>query len=280
MKKNKDLEQTQELVLLDYVEYCDGYERYIPNSKKLKISTKNILPFSIIFLSIIAIIICIVIVITTFSSNNTSKTENTGTIKTYQTLAKSNPSESTYASNDKTSSTITYKKESNDSQSAQSAQDTQATQSTSDDDLYLNNNTSSNSQVDSNEDNYNYTEDSSIVEDKPTEENETSNIDSAKPTEQNSKQEEKYLSISDISVSRLNDNVLIASIIGVFQNFSSQEILNKISISSTSGTPTIYEDVNLNNNSFLFKIDITDCDGDLNISINDYYFYQDISSIV
>ena len=128
--------------------------------------------------------------------------------------------------------------------------------------------------------NYNYTEDSSIVEDKPTEENETSNIDSAKPTEQNSKQEEKYLSISDISVSRLNDNVLIASIIGVFQNFSSQEILNKISISSTSGTPTIYEDVNLNNNSFLFKIDITDCDGDLNISINDYYFYQDISSIV
>ncbi len=277
MKKNKDLEQTQELVLLDYVEYCDGYERYIPNSKKLKISTKNILPFSIIFLSIIAIIICIVIVITTFSSNNTSKTENTGTIKTYQTLAKSNPSESTYASNDKTSSTITHKKESNDSQSTQA---TQATQSTSDDDLYLNNNTSSNSQVDSNEDNYNYTEDSSIVEDKPTEENETSNIDSAKPTEQNSKQEEKYLSISDISVSRLNDNVLIASIIGVFQNFSSQEILNKISISSTSGTPTIYEDVNLNNNSFLFKIDITDCDGDLNISINDYYFYQDISSIV
>lgn len=90
---------------------------------------------------------------------------------------------------------------------------------------------------------------------------------------------EKILSVDDISVIKTDDNLFICTANGTFDGYSDEELLNLVSISSTSGAPII-SSPSLNGSTFSFYIGLSDeCDGELCIHFGNYDYYQPISSM-
>ena len=90
---------------------------------------------------------------------------------------------------------------------------------------------------------------------------------------------EKILSVDDISVIKTDDNLFICTANGTFDGYSDEELLNLVSISSTSGAPII-SSPSLNDSTFSFYIGLSDeCDGELCIHFGNYDYYQPISSM-
>lgn len=89
---------------------------------------------------------------------------------------------------------------------------------------------------------------------------------------------EKTLSVSDILVLKTDDGLFIPKITGSFIGYTPDELLNEVTVITSSGTPELSLPHLENDNSFTFNMNLKDCNGELHIHIDSYDFYQDISS--
>lgn len=101
-------------------------------------------------------------------------------------------------------------------------------------------------------------------------------------TESNEIEEEtsvaKSISVSDILVFKTDDGIFATKIIGSFIGYSPEELLNEVTVTTSSGAPTLSYPLLENTNSFTFNINLEDCNGELHIHIDTYDFYQSIDS--
>lgn len=89
---------------------------------------------------------------------------------------------------------------------------------------------------------------------------------------------EKTLSVSDILVLKTDDGLFIPKITGRFIGYTPEELLNEVTVTTSSGTPKLSLPHLEKYNSFTFNMNLKDCNGELHIHIGSYDFYQDISS--
>lgn len=89
---------------------------------------------------------------------------------------------------------------------------------------------------------------------------------------------EKHIQVSDILVAKVDNSLFVPKITGTFTGYSPEEILEKVTVTTTTGTPQISHP-NLNNEkSFTFNLNLDGCEGELHIHLDSFDFYQDISS--
>lgn len=89
---------------------------------------------------------------------------------------------------------------------------------------------------------------------------------------------EKSISVSDILVFKTDDGIFVPKISGSFIGYSPEELLNEVTVTTSSGTPTLSYPHIENSNSFTFNLNLEDCTGELHIHIDTYDFYQSIDS--
>lgn len=112
-----------------------------------------------------------------------------------------------------------------------------------------------------------------LEENNVTEESSTINEPSEEETSA-----EKVLSVSDIVVLKTNDGIFIPKITGNFVGYTPDELLNEVTVKTSSGTPELSHPHLENGNSFTFNMNLEDCNGELHIHIDTYDFYQNIDS--
>ena len=89
---------------------------------------------------------------------------------------------------------------------------------------------------------------------------------------------EKYLSVSDILVLTTDDGLFIPKITGTFNGYSPDELLDKVTVTVSSGEPSFSVPHIEGNTSFTFNLNLDGCKGELHIHLDNYDFYQSIDS--
>ena len=118
-----------------------------------------------------------------------------------------------------------------------------------------------------------------ITEEATEEATEETTIQNTQTTEIPVKTEdEKIFSVSNIIVSKDSSNTFIAYIIGEFSGYTAQELLEKISVSVSSGTPNIYNP-KVSGDTLTFNINLNECEGTLSINADLFNYYSKIDII-
>lgn len=256
-KKRPDKEDTQEIKLPksrdDYgdnfensCKFEDNVKNQTQSSKIKKMTKKNLI---ILISSIIAVLIIVIIIICITISNSSSKQSTQSTTPTISSAAKAPPTvpntTSTYLEETEIPTTITEEstaKETDEPTTAISTTEPVAT-----------------------------TQEETAVTEETIVTNETSITKGDIYTE-------KTLSVSDILVLKTDDGLFIPKITGSFIGYTPDELLNEVTVTTSSGTPELSLPHLENGNSFTFNMNLKDCNGELHIHIDSYDFYQDISS--
>lgn len=89
---------------------------------------------------------------------------------------------------------------------------------------------------------------------------------------------QKFIHVSDILVVKIDDSLFIPKITGTFTGYSPEEILEKVTVTTSSGTPQVSQPYLNDSNSFTFNLNLDGCEGELHINLDTFNFYQDISS--
>lgn len=88
----------------------------------------------------------------------------------------------------------------------------------------------------------------------------------------------KVFEIEDITAVKDQDKIVNINVSGKFMGYSGDEILSQISINTSTGSPTVFSPILKDDNNFSFNINIENCTGQLEITSQNFYFYQSIES--
>lgn len=88
----------------------------------------------------------------------------------------------------------------------------------------------------------------------------------------------KVFEIEDITAVKDQDKIVNINVSGKFMGYSEDEILSQISINTSTGSPTVFSPILKDDNNFSFNINIEKCTGQLEITSQNFYFYQSIES--
>lgn len=88
----------------------------------------------------------------------------------------------------------------------------------------------------------------------------------------------KVFEIEDITAVKDQDKIVNINVSGKFMGYSEDEILSQISINTSTGSPTVFSPILKDDNNFSFNINIKNCTGQLEITSQNFYFYQSIES--
>lgn len=253
-KTNSNLEDTQELKLPNSdKKYGDDFEYDCSTEKNFKL--KNLDKLQVILVSLIAIIVIIILCIIFFkitsSTNTTTKFKNvTSATNSLETQPQSNSLV--------TEPSITTEKLLENITEVETEMETETeTEKTN---VPTEGTTTP------------------LITEPCTDEPSNNPIDSTSITEPNSVDIQKNISVSDISVTRLNITTFTAIISGEFIGYSEEELLAIITVNTTTGTPQVERPYFSDSNSFTLNLNLEDCEGELHIHIDNYDFYQSISS--
>lgn len=252
-KRRPDKEDTQEIKLpKSRNDYGDNFESSCINEED---KTKNCFKITkmdkkklIILISSIIAILVIVIVTVVVAISNSSLEQNSQSTTLPTSSIKIAPTTVPTTVPNYTEETEIYTTITEESTSKETKESTTATSTTE----------SVNPTLEEN----NVTEESSTINE-PSEE-ETSS--------------EKVLSVSDIVVLKTNDGIFIPKITGNFVGYTPDELLNEVTVKTSSGTPELSHPNLENGNSFTFNMNLENCNGELHIHIDTYDFYQSIDS--
>ncbi len=254
-KRRPDKEDTQEIKLpKSRNDYGDNFESSCSNEeyktkncfKITKMDKKNlIILISSIMATFVILIITVTIAISNSNLRQTSQTTALPMSSPKVLPATVPPTTSNYTEETEKYTTITE-----ESTSKETKESTTAISTTESVNLTLEEN--------------NVTEESSITTE-PTETEEETSV-------------KKFISVSDILVFKTDDGIFVSKITGNFVGYSPEELLNEVTVTTSSGTPKLSLPYIDGNNSFTFNIDLEDCEGELHIHIDTYDFYQSIDS--
>lgn len=245
IRKNTDKEVTQEIILPKSY-YGDDFENsQINKSNKVSITKNQILITTITLCTTIFIILIITIVSTfTLDVKVQNETKQTTVVTNIPSTIPNISSNNEYVPTTKPNTTIEV------STVLPTTQETTISESTE--------------QITTNQ-----------IQTEPIEE---TTIEKTEESNSQDFTQDKYLSVLDISVSKSNNNMLIAKITGNFTGYSSEELLNKVNVLTSTGTPYISLPNIENNNYFTFNLNLDECTGELHINLDTYNFYQSIES--
>lgn len=254
-KRRPDKEDTQEIKLpKSRNDYGDNFESSCINEEDktkncFKITKMDKNKLIILISSIIAILVIVIITVVVVISNSSLEQNPQSTTSLTNITQKTPTNVHTTASN-YTEETKIYTTITEESTSKETKESTTAISSTE--------------PITTIQEETNITEDPSITTE-PTETEEKTSV-------------EKYISVSDIVVLKTNDGIFIPKITGNFVGYTPDELLNEVTVKTSSGTPELSHPHLENGNSFTFNMNLEDCNGELHIHIDTYDFYQNIDS--
>lgn len=256
-KRRPDKEDTQEIKLpKSRNDYGDNFESSCINEedktkncfKITKMDKKNLIILISSFIAILIIVIIIVTVALGVSNSSLEQSSQSTTLPTNNT--KIAPTTIPTTVPNYTEETEIYTTITEESTSKETKESTTVISSTE--------------PITTVQEETNITEEPSVTEE-PTETEEETSV-------------EKYISVSDILVFKTDNGIFVSKITGSFVGYTPDELLNEVTVTTSSGTPTLSYPLLENTNSFTFNINLEDCTGELHIHVDSYDFYQNIDS--
>ena len=261
MKKNRpDLENTQEIKIpKSTYDYGDGFNSsYEENSSKeknsasisflKKIDKRKILIISVCSIAILVITVVICCIIVSISGNQNTENISTTSKKVEYTQNSTNFTKETQNYDISEDTDIT----------------TISTETTAEPTTEPETTTVPNTTVE--ETTIAETEITTILEEITTE------------NEEITTQTKKSMQVHDIIVAKIDDSLFVPKITGTFNGYSPEELLKKVTVTTSSGTPKVSHPYFNDSNSFTFNLNLEGCEGEIHIHLDTFDFYQDMSS--
>ena len=256
MRKNRpDLADTQEIVIPnESIDYGDDYEvninEYTNNDilyKKGRSKTKDdfFLKRNVIIISSVAFFVILIIVVLTIIFSNNSGTKVNTNLNTTTTSYFSTPT--TVPTTKKVYTVIeNVTEEENTENTTESVEPTT-----------IENTTGSR-----------------------LEETTSSTIETEEPSliEESALEVEKVFLVDNILVQKNENGSIVVKVLGNFSGYNTDELLTKVSVTTSTGTPSI-SNTNLEDGCFTFNLILDGCDGNLEIHADTFNYFNKVENL-